>query len=66
MIFEIKLDDGFPEGQFLIEGHHACFRFDHKKYGGGIILYESYSTVFCDDFPFTEIYFVEINQNKRK
>ena len=46
MIFENKLDDSFPDGQFLIEGYHAPFRFDRIKYGGGIVL--------CDNFPFAE------------
>ena len=39
MIFETKLDDRFPDGQFLIEGYHAPFRFDRIKYEGGIVLY---------------------------
>ena len=39
MITKTKLDNSFPDGQFLIEGYHAPFRFDHNKYGGGIILY---------------------------
>ena len=39
MISETKLDDSFPDGQFLIEGCHAPFRFDRNKYGEGIILY---------------------------
>ena len=34
MISETKLDESFPDGQFLIEGHHATFRFDRNKYGG--------------------------------
>ena len=39
MISERKLDDSFPEGQFLIEGFHSPFRFDRNKNGGGLILY---------------------------
>ena len=28
MVSETKLNDSFPEGQFLIEGFHSPFRFD--------------------------------------
>ena len=41
MISETKLDGSCPEGQFLIEGYHAPFRFSLNKNGGGIILYVS-------------------------
>ena len=37
MLSELKLDDSFPLGQFLIDGFHAPFRFDRDKNGGGII-----------------------------
>ena len=37
-VSETKLDDIFPEAQFLIEGFHAPFRFDRNSNGGGIIL----------------------------
>ena len=39
MVSETKLDDSFPEGQFLIEGFHSPFRFDRNRNGGGILLY---------------------------
>ena len=39
MLSETKLDDSFPEAQFLIEGFHSPFRFDCNINGGGIILY---------------------------
>ena len=39
MVSETKLDDSFPEGQFLIDGFHSPFRFDRNKNGGGIMLY---------------------------
>ena len=39
MVFETKLDDNFPEGQFLIEGFHSPFRFDRNRNGGGIMIY---------------------------
>ena len=39
MVSETKLDDSFPEGQFLIEGFHSPFRFDRNRNCGGIMLY---------------------------
>ena len=39
MISETKLDDSFPDGQFLTENYHAPFRFDRNEYRGEIILY---------------------------
>ena len=39
MVSETKLDDSFPEAQFLIEGFHSPFRFDCNANGGGIMLY---------------------------
>ena len=38
MVFETKLDDSFPEGQFLIKAFHSTFRFDRNRNGGGIML----------------------------
>ena len=69
IISETKLDDSFPDGQFLIEGCHVPFRFDRNKYGEGIILYvrqEAPPKVLYHDFPFAVIFFVEINLRKRK
>ena len=43
MISESKLDESFPQGQFLIDGFHTPFRFDRNKNGGGILLYSSES-----------------------
>ena len=69
MVSETKLDDGFPEAQFLIEGFHSPFRFDRNSNGGGIILYvgEDIPTkLLSHDFPGMESFFVEINLHKRK
>ena len=63
-IFKTKLDDSFHDGQFLIEGYHAPFRFDRNKYKGGIILYVREDIP--ANFPFAESFFVEINLHKRK
>ena len=67
MISATKLDDSFPDGQFLIEGYHAPVRFDRSKCGGGIILCvreDIPAKVLCHDFPFADTFFVEINQHK--
>ena len=67
MVSETKLDDSFPEAQFLIEGFHSPFRFifDCNINGGGIMLYvrEDIPTkLLSHDFPGVESFFVEINQ----
>ena len=69
MIYETKLDDSFPQGQFLIDGSHSPFRFDRNKSGGGILLYvrEDIPTkILSHDFPSAESFFVEIILHKKK
>ena len=39
MVSETKVDDTFPELQFLIEGFSKPFRLDHTAKGGRILLY---------------------------
>ena len=39
MVSETKIDDTFPESQFLIEGFLKPFRLDRTAKGGGILLY---------------------------
>ena len=60
MISETKLDDSFPEGQFLIDGYHTPFRYDRNGNGGDIFLYVG------EDIPTSESFFVEINLHKKK
>ena len=69
MIFKTKLDDSFPDDQFLTRGYHAPFRFEHNKNVGGIMLHvreDILSKLLSHDFPFTESYFVDINLYKNK
>ena len=64
MVSETKLDDSFPEDQFLTEGFHSPFRFDRNRNGGGIMLYvrEDIPTKLLSyDFPCVESFFVETN-----
>ena len=66
MVSETKLDDSFPEAQFLIEGP---FRFDRNINGSEIMLYvrEDIPTkLLSHDFPDVESFFVEINLHKKK
>ena len=54
MISETKLDESFPQGQFLIEGFHSPCRFDRNKTGGGILFYvreDIPAKVLSPDFP---------------
>ena len=39
MLSETKLDNSFPEGQFLIEGYSKPYRSDRICHWGGIMLY---------------------------
>ena len=69
MVSATKLDDSFPEAQFLIEGFYSSFRFDRNINGGGIILCvrEDIPTkLLSHDFPCVESFFVEINLHKKK
>ena len=69
MVSETKLDDSFPEGQFLIEGFHSPFRFDRNRNGGGILLYvreDIPAKLLSHDFPSAESFFIEINLHKKK
>ena len=69
MVSATKLDDSFPEAQFLIEGLYSSFRFDRNINGGGIILCvrEDIPTkLLSHDFPCVESVFVEINLHKKK
>ena len=63
LISESKLDDSFPEGQFIIDGYHAPFRFDRYWNGGGLLLYvrkDIPAKVLHSDFPAAESFYAEI------
>ena len=54
MVSETKLDDSFPEAQFLVKGFHSPFRFDRNINGGGIMLYvrkDIPTKLLSHDFP---------------
>ena len=59
LISESKLDDSFPEGQFIIDGYHAPFRFDRHGNGGDFC----YMPV-SSDFPLAGSFYAEIILHK--
>ena len=69
LISEIKLDNSFLTGQFLIKGYSAPYRLDGDAQGGGIMLFirEDIPSKLLevDDFP-TEGFYVEINLRKKE
>ena len=69
MISETKLDNTFPNGQFLIDDFNEAIRLDRNKNGGGILL------LIREDIPTKglsfetspiEGFFIEINLSKKK
>ena len=39
MVWETKIDDGFPVRNFVIDGYSAPCRLDRNSNGGGVLLY---------------------------
>ena len=69
MISETKLDNSFPEGQFLIPGYSSPYRFDRNRRGGGIMLYvreDIPSKLLSVENQPIEGFYVEINLRKKK
>ena len=69
IISESKLDDSFPDSQFLIEGFGKPFRLDRNRNGGGIMLFIRSDIpakdISTDKNPF-ESFYVELNFRKKK
>ena len=65
MISESKLDDSFPDSQFLIAGFSKPFLLDRNRNGGGIMLFIRSDipakVSFTDKNPF-ESFYVELNR----
>ena len=69
MISETKLDNSFPEGQFLIEGYSEPYRIDRNCHGGGIMLYvraDIQSKLLSAESLPVKGFYVEINLQKIK
>ena len=69
LVAETKIDDSFPQGQFIIDGFSAPYRFDCNCLGGGLILFVR------EDFPSNllsveekpiESFYVELNLRNSK
>ena len=39
VLTETKIDSGFPNAQFRIDGFSEPFRLDQNKFGGGVLIY---------------------------
>ena len=70
MVSETKLDETFPEGQFLMDGFIPPYRMTKNTNGGGIALYvrediQSRQISFKNDGNDIEHFFVEINLHKK-
>ena len=68
---ETKIDESFPDNQFLLPFYSKPFRLDRNKSGGGVIIYvkESIPSKKLNKHNFSkniEGLFVEINLRKRK
>ena len=69
MISETKLDNSFPEGQFLIPGYSSPYRFDRNCRGWGMMLYvreDIPSKLLSIENQPIEGFYVEINLRKKK
>ena len=68
MISEIKLDESFPVGQFMIDGYSVPLRFDRNGNGGGILLYirEDKPSKLLSIYQNIEGFSVEINMRSNK
>ena len=71
MVSETKIDDTFPESQFLIESFSKPFRFDRTAKGGGILLYirEDIPCRHIKQIPLNNLFkgfFVEVNLRSKQ
>ena len=71
MVSETKIDDTFPESQFLIEGFSTPFRLDRTAKGGGILLYirQDIPSKYIKKITVNESFegfFVELNLRSKK
>ena len=67
MISETKLDESFPESQFLILGFENPIRLDRSSSGGGIMWYiEKYLLKSIGLLTNTEAFIVEVKISKKK
>ena len=68
-VSETKIDDSFPNRQFLIDGYTAPYRLDRNSVGGGILVYvreDVSSKLISVNFQNREGFFLEMNLRKKK
>ena len=71
VLVETKLDESYPDQQFVIEGYKTPFRLDRNSFGGGVLIYVR-KDIPCKELNrhnFTEkveALFVEINLRRNK
>ena len=68
LVSEIKIDDSFLQGQFVIDGFSAPYRLDHNCFCGGLILFvreDIPSNLLIDKKPI-ESFYVELNLSNSK
>ena len=70
LISETKLNDTFPESQFLLHGFHPPYRKDRTDKGGGLLLYvHEYipcREIIVEFLPIIEAIVIEINLKKEE
>ena len=70
LISETKLDNSFPNGQFLIKWYSTPYRLDWDAKGGKDVIYKRkypFKTLAVENFPFKlKGFYVEINLRKKK
>ena len=69
LISETKLDNSFPNGQFLVDGFNELIRLDRNKNGGGILLFireDILTKVLSFETSPIEGFFIEIKLYKKK
>ena len=70
LISETKLNDTFPESQFLLDGFHPPYRKDRTDKGGGLLLYvREYipcREIIVEFLPIIEAIVIEINLKKEE
>ena len=69
LVSETKIDDSFPNGNFLIDGFSTPYRLDRNSNGGGLILFvrkDICSNLVEPDEKPIEDFYVELNLRNDK
>ena len=69
LVSETKIDDSFPQGQFIIDGFSAAYRLDCNCLGGGLMLFvreDIPSNLLTIEEKPIESFYVELNLRNSK